>query len=733
MTRVPTTASYNLYLSRLQTTQARINDANYQALTGERYSSYDRYGLSSYRLLTLENEHSAVSKYLETNTITQVNLESKEKAINSIRSVVLDFRNELRDFSANDLKAMTPDYSVDPPVLPSAEELEALQRIQTAAFEAMSQLAYFLNTKVDGVYIFGGGNNNQPPVDFPYTSLEEFQAVYDGDFLTFPDSNTSNLTAIKTLDEITGGLILGQDQYTLQGSAAGTGNIEFEVTVDPDTGENIYSMKANPGSFLDLQAGAEIKISGAADPANNGIKIIKEISADGSTIIFDDSTPVNNEIIDDAPTPIAGFEVAQSKVTGTISTVNSVGAVLDTYSYNAGANNLTVNAVANTLTAANANTFSTLKPGQTITLDDGFGGTQTLYIKNVSADGRTLSFSNDTPITGGNMTTGTPTISTHSDVHGFVSDTMKGSAQKTGDITFDPNKNQMKASIPGAYSHLKEGDTIIIKGADGNNGIKYIKSVSADGRTVTFSDETPITTADTITDGTGVTIGRTYPVGSTLDMSKIDPQYNGKYTVVGVSDDGKSLIVKTDKFPEYGTTVTFPATGNQTLQTDSYYQGGSLATTHRINENTVMSMNVTAESSAFEKLFRAVGNIAQGNLLDMRDPLETLDDVDENRAYNRVMDSLALLDNALESTPNTKEINGDLTSIHYSIVSKIDLIKSTIEDQTIMQNSLENYIGSIKSVDQKEAVTMLLQEIQNLNASYQVISQMNQLSLLNYI
>ena len=128
-----------------------------------------------------------------------------------------------------------------------------------------------------------------------------------------------------------------------------------------------------------------------------------------------------------------------------------------------------------------------------------------------------------------------------------------------------------------------------------------------------------------------------------------------------------------------------------------------------------------------------MGNIAQGNLLDMRDPMETLDEVDENRAYNRVQDSLALLDDALESRPNSKEPNGDITSIHYSVVSKLDLVKSTIEDQTAMENSLTSYIDSIKKVDKKEAVTMLLQEIQNLNVSYSVLAQMNQLSLLNYL
>lgn len=814
VTRVPTTASYNLYMTRMRATQSRVNDASYQATTGQRYDSYDKYGLTTYRLLTLENEYSGVSKFLETNKITQTTLEAQEEAIDSIRTVMLDFRNELRDFSSEDLKAMTPDYSVDPPEMPTEEELANIQRIQNAAFEAMSQIAYFLNTKVDGVYIFGGGENNTPPVDFPYTTLEEFQAVFDGNFVTFPTSGSADLSSVKTGDDVTGGLEFAQNFFemnangtirptingtatgditfsaadntmtaanmgsfsnltagskiTLTGTGANDGekiiksvsadgttvtfedatpvtdgtvqgaglngfnvfsSLDFRVETDPETGETVYSLNGAPGSFLDLQAGGEIEITGTAN--NNGTKVIKEISPDGSRIIFED--PVVEESIDGTGIALDDVIFRQSTTEGTISALNPVGAVLETYTIQAGANNLTVDAGANTITAADADTFAKIKPGQTITLDDGAGNTQTLYVKNVSADGRTLEISSDTPVTGGNITAGTVTLQTHSDIHGFIADTMKGSELKTGNISFSAAKNQMSSTVIGAFSHLKPGGTIIVQGADGNNGAKYIESVSSDGRTVTFSDETPVNIDQTITNGTGVTIARTYPVSSMLNLSDVNPSYNGNYTILGVSDDGNTLTVKTENFPKYGNSAQFAATGIQSVTSESYYSGGSLSSTHRLNETTSIELNVTAESSGFEKLFRAMGNIAQGNLLDTRNPLDTLDEVDENRAYDRVMESLDLLDEALESRPNSKEPNGDITAIQYSVVSKLDTVKSTIDNQTSLQNSLTNYISDIKTVDKTEAVIMLLQEIQNLNISYAVISQVNQLSLLNYL
>ena len=814
MTRVPTTASYNLYMSRMRATQSRVNSASYQAVTGEKYDSYDKYGLTTYRLLGLENEQTNVGKYLETNKITQVTLEAQEKAVNSIRSVLLDFRNELREFSADDLKAMTPDYSVEPPEMPSEEDLANIQRIQNAAFESMSQIAYFLNTKVDGVYIFGGGENNTPPVDFPYTTLEEFQAVYDGNFLTFPTSATANLSLSKTGDSVTGGLTFAQNFFetdaskmvrpplngaatgdldfnaadnsvtaanagafsdfgagakiTLTGTGANDGvkivksvsadgktvvfedatpvvdenvqgaalngvdfasSLDFRVETDPETDEPVYSLNGAPGSFLDIKAGGKIEITGTG--ANDGVKVVKSVSFDGSRIIFED--PVVEESLDGTTPPLTGVTFRQSVTTGTISTMKTVGDALNTYTIQAGANNLTLDAATNTVTAADADTFAKIKAGETITLDDGAGNVQTLYVKNVSADGRTLNISSDTPVTGGTITTGTATVQTRSDLHGFISDTMRGSELQTGDISFNKAKNQMSSTVVGAFSHLSAGGTVVLKGADGNNGVKYIESVSSDGRTVTFSDETPLNIDQTIANGTGVSISRTYPVGTTIDLSDVSPSYNGKYTITGVSEDGNSLTVKTENFPEYGDSVSFAATGIQSVAADSYYQGGRMQTTHHLNENASVTFGVSGAAAGFEKMFRAMGNIAQGNLLDMRNPEETLDDVDENRAYNRVSDSLALLDDALESRPNSKEPNGDITSIHYSVVSKLDIVKATIDDQTVLQNSLKNYISDIKTIDKAEAITNLLQEFQNLNASYSVLTRVSQLSLLNFM
>lgn len=776
-TRVPTTATYRIYMNNMSNQKSSINQLSYQATTGNKYDSYDQYGLSSYRILSLQNEQSVVEKYLETNSISQVVLESQQKAVDDIRSAVIDFRDQLREFFANDLTKMSKD--------PSEEELIALQNTQEAAFEAMSLMAYYLNSQVDGNYIFGGGKDGQKPVDFPYTTLEDFQAAYDGKILTYPTSYSASLSEMSSASELTNGATLKQNFQTLtpkttvrtgeatnemrfdsanktltannvdtfKGFSAGdkigvTGtagnNKTLTVASVSDDGKTLTFvedvadetltnsagvtftkgwsfvntpedilqnqpetnvLKGATGEFSNLKAGEKMKIEGTG--ANDGYKTIESISLDGSTVTF------KEQVVTEAPVTTA--KAHQSIDTGTITAQSNAGTVIQSFTVNK--DQLTV--AGQTLKALNANTFANVKAGQNITIND-----KLYYVKDVSDDGKTLTFSGNVP-DAADWTGTTVEFATRSDTRGFITDSLKGSALQTGDIGFYAKDNAMKAAVKGAFSSYKTGDTLVVQGADGNDRMYIVKSVSADGRTVSFDDSTPvaedmnITNGKQITDGKGITIGKSYPVGATVDLGKTSGAYNGKYTVTGVSDDGKTLTVKTKDFPEYGAEETF-ATAD--VATYSYYDGGYLKTTYRVSETSAFSNDVTAASSAFEKLFRAMGEIAQGNLLDADNP---------ESAHARVSDALNILDASLNA--NSKEKNGDITSIQYSVISKLDLVKTTIESQTASKESLTTYINNMTQVDKTEAATYLLQAKQDLEVSYSVLSAINRLSLLQYL
>lgn len=776
-TRVPTTATYRIYMNNMSNQKSSINQLSYQATTGNKYDSYDKYGLSSYRILSLQNEQSVVEKYLETNSISQVVLESQQKAVNDIRSAIINFRDQLREFFANDLTTMSKN--------PSEEELIALQNTQEAAFEAMSLMAYYLNSQVDGNYIFGGGKDGQKPVNFPYTTLEDFQAAYDGKILTYPTSYSASLSEMSSASELTNGATLKQNFQTLtpkttvrtgeatnemrfdsanktltannvdtfKGFSAGdkigvTGtagnNKTLTVASVSDDGKTLTFvedvadetltnsagvtltkgwsfvntpedilqnqpetnvLKGATGEFSNLKAGEKMKIEGTG--ANDGYKTIESISLDGSTVTF------KEQVVTEAPVTTA--KAHQSLDTGTITAQSNAGTVIQNFTVNK--DQLTV--AGQTLKALNANTFANVKAGQNITIND-----KLYYVKDVSDDGKTLTFSGNVP-DAADWTGTTVEFATRSDTRGFITDSLKGSALQTGDIGFYAKDNAMKAAVKGAFSSYKTGDTLVVQGADGNDRMYIVKSVSADGRTVSFDDSTPvaedmnITNGKQITDGKGITIGKSYPVGATVDLGKTSGAYNGKYTVTGVSDDGKTLTVKTKDFPEYGAEETF-ATAD--VATYSYYDGGYLKTTYRVSETSAFSNDVTAASSAFEKLFRAMGEIAQGNLLDADNP---------ESAHARVSDALNILDASLNA--NSKEKNGDITSIQYSVISKLDLVKTTIESQTASKESLTTYINNMTQVDKTEAVTYLLQAKQDLEVSYSVLSAINRLSLLQYL
>lgn len=776
-TRVPTTATYRIYMNNMSNQKSSINRLSYQATTGNKYDSYDQYGLSSYRILSLQNEQSVVEKYLETNSISQVVLESQQKAVDDIRSAVINFRDQLREFFANDLTTMSKN--------PSEEELIALQNTQEAAFEAMSLMAYYLNSQVDGNYIFGGGKDGQKPVNFPYTTLEDFQAAYDGKILTYPTSYSASLSEMSSASELTNGATLKQNFQTLtpkttvrtgeatnemrfdsanktltannvdtfKGFSAGdkigvTGTAGNNKTLTVasvsndgktltfvedvadetltnsagvtftkgwsfvNTPEDILQnqpetnvLKGATGEFSNLKAGEKMKIEGTG--ANDGYKTIESISLDGSTVTF------KEQVVTQAPVTTA--KAHQSLDTGTITAQSNAGTVIQSFTVNK--DQLTV--AGQTLKALNANTFANVKAGQNITIND-----KLYYVKDVSDDGKTLTFSGNVP-DAADWTGTTVEFATRSDTRGFITDSLKGSALQTGDIGFYAKDNAMKAAVKGAFSSYKTGDTLVVQGADGNDRMYIVKSVSADGRTVSFDDSTPvaedmnITNGKQITDGKGITIGKSYPVGATVDLGKTSGAYNGKYTVTGVSDDGKTLTVKTKDFPEYGAEETF-ATAD--VATDSYYNGGYLKTTYRVSETSAFSNDITAASSAFEKLFRAMGEIAQGNLLDADNP---------ESAHARVSDALNILDASLNA--NSKEKNGDITSIQYSVISKLDLVKTTIESQTASKESLTTYINNMTQVDKTEAVTYLLQAKQDLEVSYSVLSAINRLSLLQYL
>ena len=78
--------------------------------------------------------------------------------------------------------------------------------LQERAFAVMKDIEDYFDIKLDGQYLFSGGKADTVPVQIPYDSLQAFQAVYDGDTVTAPESRFAHMNNTQVTAADTGAL-----------------------------------------------------------------------------------------------------------------------------------------------------------------------------------------------------------------------------------------------------------------------------------------------------------------------------------------------------------------------------------------------------------------------------------------------------------------------------------------------------------------------------------------------
>lgn len=658
MTRVPTYATYMNMVNQATNLRSKLDLYSFQASTGLKSPTYSGYGMSAYNIVSLEASLNITENFMNTNDILNVEIEVMNTSTSSIQDLINDFKSQLLSFSGMDLDQINPDitggeitftsgnpsdyvgktltingteytfvdddpqyadvehpinlqsviddagnhtaeenaaavldamktqmeadgtwsadFSIDTeknkfefplytingtstllntdsvemgePHTMSSEQYQTMQQLQQSAFTTMMAIVDSLNTFANGKYLFGGGVSTQAPVDFPFQTLEEFQAYYNGSSITYPGNAAAQLSS-----------------WEVDGSQTGSITLERD-----DTMSDRATITANGGSFL------------------------------------------------------------------------------------------------------------------------------------------------TTKVTAG--------------------------AEATGNLSFDADDNTIKATQYGAFNNLSAGDTLVIGGNDaGGNAKAYvIKSVSEDGKTITVEDTNGGIAEDMeIANGGDLTFSSSFPVGTVINMDGFDSNISPQVQVTGISDDGTQLYVTVDtsRFPANGEAQTFAADGNWSMTSESYYQGGDLSSEHRISENQSITMDITAADPAFEKIFRALGEIAQGNLTTSLDPTMEIDGtIDFDNTATRVEDALNLISEALfNGGKSTSASNGDLYTIQAKIDSHLVILNQTAENQTLVKNNLENSITSLKSVDKDEAALQAVLASYNLQASYAVMQMAMSTTILDYL
>ena len=188
----------------------------------------------------------------------------------------------------------------------SDDQYREMKTLQTTAFSTMLTLVDSLNSFADGKYLFGGGISTNPPIDFPFSTLEEFQKYYDGINITYPTSSSANLSSysvngsqigdIQLIGDGTnqGVIKINNDTGTfLKSSFTASEGTSGNLTFDSDKNQ----IKATQyGTFATYQPGDTLVISDAGDGLN-GAYIVKSGSADGKTITFEDSTQTQTDAV----------------------------------------------------------------------------------------------------------------------------------------------------------------------------------------------------------------------------------------------------------------------------------------------------------------------------------------------------------------------------------------------------------------------------------------------------
>ena len=366
-----------------------------------------------------------------------------------------------------------------------------------------------------------------------------------------------------------------------------------------------------------------------------------------------------------------------------------------------------------------------------------YDGVNTVFPASRVANLVDISFSG-VAVTYANQTIGTNDVTevTAGAVDSFITQTIDQTA--TGNLIFSNvgSNGRITSATPAAFQSLQVGQTILINnsavaqggvGALDNNGVYTITSVSPDGDTITL-DQT--VNAGTEIAANGVDIKLAPPNGTALALSGSAAGNNGAYTITwptnadlvaaGYTLNGAAPDIVTGDILFTDNQIPVTAGGETiTLQSQAFLTGTSLTTSQRISDTQSITLDVTGLDPAFEKMVRAFGIIAQGDLINNQP---------------RVEQALAVLNDAIEhSSLQPTEEKSDLQSVQDRIALNLRALEDAKSVQTQFQAFLEGRQNELEGADTTEAAVRLQTESQALEISFASLARITQLSLINYL
>lgn len=692
MSRIATLATNSVLINQLFDVNRRLQNQQIQLSTEKVSQTYSGISAESQRLVSHENSFAALGQFITNNDAIGTRLDIAAAAIDAMQSTIQDFEGDLQRFQASAVK-----------------DRAAADHLQSAAFRALANMSTYLNTEADGRFIFAGGRVDRVPVDFSYGSLAAFQTAFDGSTVTYPTTRTAhleNFSLSKDGNEATNWL-----------------NFERDNLGSPARGR----ITSTTAQFANVAVGSTITISGTA--SNNGTYTVAAVGGSGTTIdvvtemLTDETAAPITATYPDLTIPGATFTLTATATfnraantinhggalnaipvgsaftvsgsasnNGTYTVTSNTGGVITivakrltneaarSYYANTAGNNITFTnnvAAATDTIAGPAGTFSGLAVGRQVTVFGTTGGTfnGTYTVNAVAGDGSSITIDENLPAaTAVDANVAIAFLSSASPYFNFTS--------AAGDITFTNNTAPTKdtiTTVAGDFSTLKPGMKVWLTGgagANGNNDTYTVDSVSTNGKTITIREDLPAATA---TDANAIRF--------------LVPQAPG------------------------------------TVAATPYYRGDVINLSHRPSTQREFDWDLTGIDPAFEKALRAMGLIAQGAFGSEGGLDQNISRV--NQAAYLVRSSLAV---TVTGTPpfGTEEI-GSIEAVTQRIGYKQVLLKETNEVHVSFRNFLETGMNRIENIDRTKVIANILDDTRTLEASYQALARIRELTLVNFL
>lgn len=685
-TRIGTYASQQTLNNYLRNVQKRIIDTQVQ-LTSEKISQdYIGIGSDTQRLVGYEVDTQLLTNFKRGNDIQKIYLQSTSAAVEGIEKTISEFRKTLTSFNTQ---------------TPTNEQ--SIKTLQENAFRSLQSMQSYLNTEVNGRYLFAGNRTNVAPVDLGLTNLTDFQTKYDGVNLTYPTSRTSHL----------------EDFNVSQDGNARTNWLTFRQDADGNTTTSGTStITATTAQFSNVEVGSIINVTGTAN--NNGRYEVAAVSGGGTTI----------EIVTKMLT-------TESNAAATLKTGKGLTITP------ADVTNLSFNRSAGTITAATGS-LSGITVGDSITVSGSAQNNGTYIVE--SNTGSVIKIK-EVKLTDEGTTAQTVSTAT---------------AQ---DFTFTNATSTIAAGAGTPFSSAQPGMKVTFTGTTSNNATYTVASVLGGGSSITVvesvtteapagsNDTVTITTAtptldlvaknfnftnnasgfDTIAAAAGTfsaaKAGMTITFGGMANAGN-----NATFTIASVSADGSTISVKETLTTEVGAGNDDTAIINQadgTIQSEYYYKGDAFTRSHRLSETRDFTIDLNAIDPAFEKAIRAMSIIAQGKY-------GTAGGLDQTANQSRISDALNLANLSLSfnDPANPQYEVGQTNSIEQSLITlgyQQSLIETVNTEHTRLIGFFDARVAELENIDLLDVTTRLLDDQRALEASYRAMANIRSLSLHNFI